>query len=80
MNRLQIIILVCLALLAPIANAVDGDSSKVRMEVDMLTIVLIGSSQSRAFGRGDGSRVTFTPRGYSAKHQLPAARMTGEPR
>ncbi|GAB5560759.1 MAG: hypothetical protein SynsKO_24060 [Synoicihabitans sp.] len=25
-------------LLAPIANAVDGDSSKVRMEVDMLTI------------------------------------------
>lgn len=41
-------------------------------EVDMLTIVLIGSSQSRAFTRGDGQTVTFTPRGYSAKHE-PAA-------
>lgn len=36
-------------------------------EVDMLTIVLIGSSQSRAFARGDGKTVTFTPRGYAKK-------------
>ena len=34
--------------------------------VDMLTIVLIGSSQSRALKRGDGT-VAFTPRGYERK-------------
>lgn len=37
------------------------------LEIDMLTIVLIGSSQSRAFKRGDGKTVTFTPRGYAKK-------------
>lgn len=36
-------------------------------EVDMLTIVLFGSSQSRAFQRGDGRAVAFTPRGYAKK-------------
>ncbi len=36
-------------------------------EIDMLTIVLIGSSQSKAFTRGDGKMVTFTPRGYQRK-------------
>ncbi len=36
-------------------------------EIDMLTIVLIGSSQSKAFKRGDGNMVTFTPRGYQRK-------------
>jgi len=35
--------------------------------VDMLTIVLIGSSTSRAFKRGDGRTVAYTPRGYEAK-------------
>ena len=35
--------------------------------VDMLTIVLIGSSTSRAFTRGDGRTVAFTPRGYARK-------------
>ncbi len=34
--------------------------------VDMLTIVLIGSSHSHAFERGDGT-VAFTPRGYENK-------------
>jgi len=34
--------------------------------VDMLTIVLIGSSRSKTFLRGDGP-VAFTPRGYAAK-------------
>lgn len=42
-------------------------------EVDMLTIVLIGSSASRAFKRGDGSVVAFTPRGYERKSEEPAA-------
>lgn len=36
-------------------------------EIDMLTVVLIGSSQSRAFTRGDGKTVAFTPRGYAKK-------------
>lgn len=36
-------------------------------EIDMLTIVLIGSSQSRAFKRGDGKVSAFTPRGYAKK-------------
>ena len=35
--------------------------------VDMLTIVLVGSSQSRQFTRGDGRTHAFTPRGYAAK-------------
>jgi cobalt-precorrin 5A hydrolase/precorrin-3B C17-methyltransferase len=35
--------------------------------VDMLTIVLIGSSTSRALPRGDGRTVAYTPRGYDKK-------------
>ena len=35
--------------------------------VDMLTIVLIGSSTSQTFARGDGSLVAYTPRGYARK-------------
>jgi cobalt-precorrin 5A hydrolase/precorrin-3B C17-methyltransferase len=35
--------------------------------VDMLTVVLFGSSASRIFKRGDGSRVAYTPRGYERK-------------
>ncbi len=35
--------------------------------VDMLTIVLIGASASRAFKRGDGRTVAYTPRGYAKK-------------
>ncbi len=38
--------------------------------VDMLTIVLIGSSQSRVLKRGDGT-VAFTPRGYEKKSGKP---------
>lgn len=37
--------------------------------VDMLTIVLVGSSQSRGFVRGDGRRWAYTPRGYAAKRE-----------
>lgn len=39
--------------------------------VDMLTIVLIGASTSRAYRRGDGRTVAYTPRGY-AKKVVPA--------
>ncbi len=35
-------------------------------EVDMLTVVLIGSSQSRLLDRGEGQRM-YTPRGYARK-------------
>jgi cobalt-precorrin 5A hydrolase / precorrin-3B C17-methyltransferase len=35
--------------------------------VDMLTIVLVGSSESRAFTRGDGTTIAYTPRGYAGK-------------
>jgi cobalt-precorrin 5A hydrolase/precorrin-3B C17-methyltransferase len=35
-------------------------------EIDMLTIVLIGASTSKAFPRGDGLKA-YTPRGYAAK-------------
>ncbi|MFO0992999.1 MAG: precorrin-3B C(17)-methyltransferase [Hyphomicrobiales bacterium] len=35
--------------------------------VDMLTLVMVGSSQSRAFRRGDGNVYAYTPRGYAAK-------------
>ncbi|MGE0211246.1 MAG: precorrin-3B C(17)-methyltransferase [Parvibaculaceae bacterium] len=35
--------------------------------IDMLTIVLVGSSQSRSFARGDGTVRAYTPRGYARK-------------
>ncbi len=35
-------------------------------EIDMMTLVLVGSSQSRLVGLGTGSRM-FTPRGYARK-------------
>jgi len=41
-------------------------------EVDMLTIVLIGASTSKAFTRGDGKTVAYTPRGYEKKAALEA--------
>jgi cobalt-precorrin 5A hydrolase/precorrin-3B C17-methyltransferase len=37
-------------------------------DVDMLTLVMIGSSETRAIGRGDGGTWVYTPRGYAAKH------------
>ncbi|QQP87436.1 precorrin-3B C(17)-methyltransferase [Skermanella sp. TT6] len=37
-------------------------------DVDMLTLVLIGSSETRALPRGDGGTWVYTPRGYAAKH------------
>ncbi|GIL02915.1 MAG: precorrin-3 methylase CobJ [Alphaproteobacteria bacterium] len=36
-------------------------------DVDMLTVVLVGSSQSRLVTTGDGRQWVYTPRGYAAK-------------
>jgi cobalt-precorrin 5A hydrolase / precorrin-3B C17-methyltransferase len=38
-------------------------------DVDMLTVVLIGSSQSQLLKRGDGKTYAFTPRGYEKKRE-----------
>jgi cobalt-precorrin 5A hydrolase / precorrin-3B C17-methyltransferase len=35
--------------------------------VDMLTIVMVGSTQSKTFRRGDGQTSAYTPRGYAKK-------------
>ena len=35
--------------------------------IDMLTVLLIGASQSRQIPRGDGGTWVYTPRGYAAK-------------
>lgn len=37
--------------------------------VDMLTLVLIGSSETRAFERGTGKTSVYTPRGYGDKKE-----------
>lgn len=39
-------------------------------EVDMLSLVLIGSSTSQIFKRGDGKAWIYTPRGYHSKKEL----------
>jgi cobalt-precorrin 5A hydrolase/precorrin-3B C17-methyltransferase len=36
-------------------------------DVDMLTLVMVGSSQSKSFTRGDGQTYAYTPRGYAKK-------------
>lgn len=59
-----------------IASNLGRENEKVRIvplvefdaeDVDMLTIVLVGSSQSKAFKRGDGRTYAYTPRGYAQK-------------
>jgi cobalt-precorrin 5A hydrolase/precorrin-3B C17-methyltransferase len=39
-------------------------------EVDMLTVVLVGSTQTRRLETGDGPRI-YTPRGYARKEPVP---------
>lgn len=46
-------------------------------EVDMLTVVLVGSSQSRRIARGEGARV-YTPRGYAKRIDEPKIREPAE--
>lgn len=59
-----------------VATSLGREDERVRVvplsafdpaDVDMMTIVVIGARSSRAFRRGDGSTVAFTPRGYAAK-------------
>lgn len=38
-------------------------------DVDMLTLVMVGSSQSKSFARGDGQHYAYTPRGYAKKRE-----------
>jgi precorrin-3B methylase len=38
----------------------------------MLTIIIVGSRQSRSFARSDGTMVAYTPRGYDLKREEPA--------
>ncbi len=38
-------------------------------DVDMLTVVLIGASTTRAIARPDGGQWVYTPRGYAAKKE-----------
>ncbi|MET9254602.1 precorrin-2 C(20)-methyltransferase [Streptomyces sp. NPDC003717] len=56
-----------------LARDVGGDGERVRIvglgdldpaEVDMRTILLVGSSQTRVVRRGDGEEVVWTPRRY----------------
>ncbi|MFI6683156.1 precorrin-2 C(20)-methyltransferase [Streptomyces sp. NPDC050485] len=56
-----------------VARDVGGPTERVRVvrlaeldpaEVDMRTILLIGSSQTRAVRRGDGEEIVWTPRRY----------------
>ncbi|MGR3342529.1 MAG: precorrin-3B C(17)-methyltransferase [Paracoccaceae bacterium] len=58
-----------------LASSVGRDEEQVRYrrladlevdEVDMLTVVLVGSSASKLVARGDGARM-YTPRGYARK-------------
>ena len=36
-------------------------------DVDMLTVVIVGSSESRTMRTGDGRTWVYTPRGYAGK-------------
>lgn len=56
-----------------VARDVGGPEQSVRIltlktldpsEVDMRTLLLIGSSQTRAVERADGRTITWTPRRY----------------
>jgi cobalt-precorrin 5A hydrolase/precorrin-3B C17-methyltransferase len=38
-------------------------------DVDMLTLVMVGASQSKSFTRGDGKAYAYTPRGYAKKRE-----------
>lgn len=59
-----------------LATNLGRDGEKVRVvplgeldinDVDMLTVVIVGSSESRSTHTGDGKTWVYTPRGYSGK-------------
>ena len=62
-----------------IASNLGRSEEKVRIvafkdfnpdDVDMLTLVMVGSSQSKSFTRGDGRTYAYTPRGYAKKREI----------
>jgi cobalt-precorrin 5A hydrolase/precorrin-3B C17-methyltransferase len=59
-----------------IARNLGRDGEQVRIltlgtldpaDIDMLTVVLVGSSETRAVARGNGRHWVYTPRGYAGK-------------
>jgi len=63
-------------LLGETCSNLGRDGEKIRIvplselqvdDVDMLTVVVVGSSQTRVVKTGDGRSWVYTPRGYSAK-------------
>jgi cobalt-precorrin 5A hydrolase/precorrin-3B C17-methyltransferase len=42
-------------------------------EVDMLTLVIVGSSETRRVERPDGGHWVYTPRGYGKKMDMEKA-------
>ncbi|MCP4182382.1 MAG: precorrin-3B C(17)-methyltransferase [Hyphomicrobiales bacterium] len=60
-----------------LATNLGRDGEKIRVvelqdlnidDVDMLTVVVVGSSDTRSIRTGDGNQWVYTPRGYSSKH------------
>lgn len=47
-------------------------------DVDMLTVVIVGSSDTRTAGTGDGRRWAYTPRGYAGKRGTQIAGDSGQ--
>jgi cobalt-precorrin 5A hydrolase/precorrin-3B C17-methyltransferase len=47
-------------------------------DVDMLTVVVVGSSETRTVKTGDGKTWVYTPRGYAAKEGTRIGAVTGE--
>lgn len=47
-------------------------------DVDMLTVVLVGSSDTRAVATGDGRQWVYTPRGYAGKRLAQSGNVAGE--
>ncbi|WP_062205803.1 precorrin-3B C(17)-methyltransferase [Aureimonas sp. AU12] len=67
-----------------LATNLGRDGERVRIvelaaldvdEVDMLTTVVVGSTNTRVVVTGEGRRFAYTPRGYSAK---PGTRLVGD--
>ena len=70
-----------------LATNLGRDGERVRIvplgdlqvdDVDMLTVVIVGSSDSRTVDTGDGRRWVYTPRGYAAKEGTGLAGAGGE--
>jgi len=45
--------------------------------VDMLTVVLVGSSETRRVARSDGTAWIYTPRGYAGKAAKGSQKISG---